>query len=411
MPTLLYPESECAGAEVALEPPARRRLDVVIPLLLVLLALAVRVHNIGFNSLSEDEVAKWRAVEQYRHGHFAGVNSEHPMLLKELAWASIAVGEWWTRVASEHQWPTLNPEGWLRLPNALAGAATAAVVYLLARQMMGVLGSFAAGFFWAFTPLTIALNRLAKEETLLTFFTLLGCYFYWRAKDAPAGSATRRWYDLSGISFGLGIASQYMLHLFGMNALAWHIAGRAGLDRKPLGSGIKRFLLVIVATAAVVNPVMFSPTNIACAWHWLHYATVHHSGYDFNGTLYLNFPSLLFAGVPWYFYVCLLLLKTPIPILFAIIGGAVLLMRRHIPGWWLFLCMAVLQMVVLSVCGGKWMRYSLSLFPFLFLAGGYAIEETCRWMKEHRAPALAVAGVAAIVFAWPLFNLYAWAPY
>jgi len=49
--------------------------DAAIALLLAVLAFAVRLNYVDFNSLSEDESAKWAAVQEYRHGHFAGVNS------------------------------------------------------------------------------------------------------------------------------------------------------------------------------------------------------------------------------------------------------------------------------------------------------------------------------------------------
>ena len=151
--------------------------EPAIVLLLTLLAFAVRVYRVDFNSLSEDESAKWAAVQEYRHGHFAGVNSEHPMLPKVLAWASLTAGERWSRVAAVHDWPSLKPEGWLRMPNVLFGAATTAILFLFCRRMMGVAGSFVASLFWAIAPLPVALNRLTKEETPLTFFTLLACYF------------------------------------------------------------------------------------------------------------------------------------------------------------------------------------------------------------------------------------------
>ncbi|MGB7846579.1 MAG: hypothetical protein WBL63_13255, partial [Candidatus Acidiferrum sp.] len=64
-------------------------------LLLTVLAFSVRLYRVDFNSLSEDEVAKWAAVQEYRHGHLVGVNSEHPMLPKMLAWASLTTGERW----------------------------------------------------------------------------------------------------------------------------------------------------------------------------------------------------------------------------------------------------------------------------------------------------------------------------
>jgi hypothetical protein len=389
------------------------RLDVTLALLLTLGAFAVRLHNVGFNSLSEDETAKWSAVELYRQGHFVGVNAEHPMLMKTLAWASLGIGERWNRVAFLHGLPSMSLEGWLRLPNVLFGAATTAILYLICRQMMGLAGSFAASFFWAFAPLPIALNRLVKEETPLTFFTLLGCYFYVLAKQANEENSTQRWYDLSAVGFGLSFGSQYILHLFGMNQLVWHLAGRAGLDRKRLASGTyKRFCLLVFITLVLVNPVILAPSNFSSIVNWLHHGGVHHSGYDFDGTLYLNFPSRLLTGVPWYFYLWLLAVKTPIPILATIVVGSIFLLRdRKTLASCLFLSFGVLQLVALSICGAKWIRYSLPLLPFLFLAAGYAVQQTLNWLAEKKMSQALVAMAVVVLFGWPLVELHIWAPY
>src|SRR5215469_5505497 len=386
--------------------------DAAIALLLAVLAFAVRLNHVDFNSLSEDESAKWAAVQEYRHGHFVGVNSEHPMMLKVLAWGSLAAGEHWNRLASLHGWPRMSPEGWLRFPNVLLGAATAAILFLFCRRMLGVVGAFAAGFFWAVSPLAVALNRLAKEETLLTFFTVLACYFYCRAQQADLDEGARRWYDLSAIGFGLSFASQYILHLFGLNALAWFLAGKAGLTREPSRFNYKRFFLVIFLTFILVNPVALFPSNFSAILHWLHHDGIRHSGYDFAGTLYLNFPSRLLAGVPWTFYLWLLLTKTPIPILVAVIAGGIMLLRdrRNLASCF-FLSLGVLQLAGLSVSGAKWVRYSLPMLPFLFLAGGYVVQATWDRVREKKM-SLAFAGpVAAILFVLPLLALHAWSPY
>ena len=386
--------------------------DAAIALLLMVLAFAVRLNHLDFNSLSEDESAKWTAVQEYRQGHFVGVNSEHPMMLKVLAWGSLAAGERWNRMALLHSWPTMAPEGWLRFPNVLLGAATAAILFLFCRCMMGVVGSFAAGFFWAVSPLAIALNRLAKEETPLTFFTLLACYLYCRAEQANLDASARQWYDLSAIGFGLAFASQYIPHLLGLNALAWFLAGRMGLSRKLSRFSYGRFFLVIFLTFILVNPVVLFPSNFSAILHWLHHDGVKHTGYDFDGTLYLNFFSRLLAGVPWNFYLCLLLTKTPIPILVAVVAGSIMLLRdRRTVASCFFLSLGVLQLVGLSVSGAKWVRYSLAVLPFLFLAGGYAVEATWHRVREKKM-SLACAGfAAAILFALPLLELHAWSPY
>ncbi len=386
--------------------------EAAVVLLLTALAFSVRIYRVDFNSLSEDEVAKWTAVQEYRHGHFVGVNSEHPMLPKMLAWASLTTGERWSRIAAKHGWPSLNPEGWLRLPNVLLGTLSAAILYLLCRRMMGVAGSFAASFFWAVAPLPVALNRLTKEETPLTFFTLLACYFYCRAAQADAGRTAHRWYDLSAISFGLSLASQYILHLLGLNALAWFLAGRMGLTRKPSQFSYKRFFLVMFLAFVLVNPVILSPANFHAIVHWLHHDGVKHSGYDFDGKLYMNFPSRLLAGVPWFYYLWLMLVKTPIPILVAIIVGFALLLRdRRTLASCFFLSLGVVQLIGLSVSGAKWIRYSLPLLPFLYLAGGYAVQQTLKSVKGKVMRQALVGSAAVILLGWPLLELQSWAPY
>jgi hypothetical protein len=386
--------------------------ELAIVLLLTLLAFAVRVYRVDFNSLSEDEVAKWAAIQEYRQGHFARVNSEHPMLPKVLAWASLTAGERWNRVAAAHGWPSLKPEGWLRMPNVLFGAAAAAILYLFCRRLMGLAGSFAASFFWAVAPLPIALNRLTKEETPLTFFTLLACYFYCRAQQADGENSTRRWYDLSAMGFGLALASQYILHLLGLNAFAWVLAGRMGLNRKPSRFSYRRFYLMMFLTFVVVNPVILSPSNFNAILHWLHHDGVRHSGYDFDGTLYMNFPARLLAGVPWFYYLWLVLVKTSIPILMAVIAGSVLLLRdRRTLASCFFLSLGVVQLIGLSVSGAKWIRYSLPLLPFLYLAGGYAVQQTLKAAKGKVLCQALVGPAAVILLGWPFLELQSWAPY
>jgi hypothetical protein len=167
--------------------------------------------------------------------------------------------------------------------------------------MIGVAGSFATSFFWAVAPLPVALNRLTKEETPLTFFTLLLVTSTARP-TVGCGRTVRRWYDLSAISFGLGLASQYILHLLGLNALAWFLAGKMGLNRKLSQFSYKRFFFVMFLTFVLVNRSFSRRPTSMPSCHWLHHDGVKHTGYDFDGTLYMNFPSRLLAGVPWFYY-------------------------------------------------------------------------------------------------------------
>src|SRR5207244_2868523 len=257
-----------------------------------------------------------------------------------------------------------------------------------------------------------ALSRLAKEETPLTFFTLLAFYLYCRAQQADSDESARRWYDLSAIGFGLAFASQYILHLLGLNALAWFLAGKMGLNSEPSRFSYRRFFLVIVLTFILMHPVVLFPSNFIALLHWLHHYVVTHSGYDFYGSRYRTFPARLLAGVPWTYYLCLLLIKTPIPILVAVIAGSIMLLRdRRTLASCFFLSFGVLQLAGLSVSGAKWVRYSLVLLPFLFLAGGYAVQATWDRVREKKMSLAFVGLAAATLFALPLLELHAWSPY
>lgn len=388
--------------------PFARRTELLIVLLLTLASFAVRAWHIGSYSLSEDEAAKWKAIQQYRQGHFAGVNAEHPMLMKLLAWGSLSAAQHW----NTHGEPVISPEAALRLPNVAMGAATTFAVYLLARLLLGSVGALSAAFFWALMPLPIALNRLLKEETPLVFFSLLACYFYLRAKQSQEETSTRRWLDASAVAFGLSFASKYAPQLFGLNALAWYIAGRTGLDSKPFGGRLFRFYLVLGLAFVLVNPVILMPGDLHSMFLWVKDGGAAHTGYNLDGQLYVNQPSFTPPTMPWYFYLWLIAVKTPIPALAAIIAGCLLLLRkRNSFIFALFVCFGLIQLFGLSAFPAKWIRYVLGVLPFLFIAGGYAVQQLYEWLMKRGVAPRAVAFAPVLLVIGTAMQLRSWEPY
>ena len=71
----------------------------------------------------------------------------------------------------------------------------------------------------------------------------------------------------------------------------------------------------------------------------------------------------------------------------------------------------MVQLVGLSVSGAKWIRYSLPLLPFLYLAGGYAVQQTLKAAKGKVLSQALVGLAAVILLGWPLLELQSWAPY
>src|ERR1700682_733584 len=195
-------------------PLTRARAKVVAVALATVLALAFRMVALSTYGLSEDEINKVRAIEQYRAGHFTA-NAEHPMLMKLAMWGSLELAGVWNRLAPSGQ--TMPIETAIRLPNAVAGAATTVVLFGVADLLFGTTVAILASLLWAIDVNAIAINRIGKEDTFLLLFFLLAVWCYERAKrlgDTDAVGA-QRWYAGSGASFGLMLASKYMPHYLG----------------------------------------------------------------------------------------------------------------------------------------------------------------------------------------------------
>src|SRR6266404_129561 len=95
---------------------SRANARVVALVVVTSLAFGYRAVALSTYGLSEDEVNKVRAIEQYRQGHFVA-NAEHPMLMKLAMWGSVDAAEAWNRIAPPDQAVSL--ETALRLPNAV----------------------------------------------------------------------------------------------------------------------------------------------------------------------------------------------------------------------------------------------------------------------------------------------------
>src|SRR5262245_17861900 len=190
---------------------------LIVLAIAAVLAFGFRVTALSTYGLSEDEMNKVHAIEQYRAGHFSA-NAEHPMLMKLAMWGSVDLARAWNRVSPPEA--SISLETAVRLPNAIAGAATTLVLFGIADLLFGGTVAAVASLVWAFDVNAIAINRIGKEDTFLLLFFLLGVLCYERAKrrgsNDPDGA--QPWYTLSGASFGLMLASKYMPHYFGIYA-------------------------------------------------------------------------------------------------------------------------------------------------------------------------------------------------
>ncbi|HEY0406000.1 MAG TPA: glycosyltransferase family 39 protein, partial [Pyrinomonadaceae bacterium] len=345
---------------------ATREMSLALALAaLVVLGFGLRLSGIAQIGFAEDEINKLEAVRAYEQGDIRP-NAEHPMLMKSLIYVSMWAQQALNRSTGSH----ISDETALRFPNILFGALTVIPLFLLCAAFFDRQTALTASALWAFGVNAIAYNRIAKEDTLLVFFMLFGFYFYLRGKQTSGydQKSKRRRYALSGVSFGLMLASKYFPHYFGLNSLYHYLYRvRERAPGEPTGKVPPIFYILLAVVFLLANPSVLLPQT----WHYLNAYTseslLTHTGYLMGETLYRNnVSSTPFGGTPVYFYVLFLLIKLPPPVLLALIVGLVeCVRRRRDPGHGFLLLMFVLWIVPYSLFGAKWLRYTLSLMPFV----------------------------------------------
>jgi len=382
----------------------------------IVLGLGLRITHLGAIGFAEDEMNKLNAVRAYERGDITA-NAEHPMLMKALMFASIKASGAWQKMAVT----TVSDEFALRLPNAIVGALTVIPLFLLTAVYFDRWTGLLTAGFWAFGINAITLNRIGKEDTLLVFFMLFAFYFYARAKKTtPRDMPTRRRnYILSAVSFGLMLASKYFPHYFGLNALFHHkFHIRKGEPGEPSGKTPLIFYLIIPIAFLIANPAVLLPQ----VWEYLNAymgeRLLVHTGYLFGGQLYLNnMSSTPFWGTPIYFYLLFLAIKVPLVVLASfLIGFYVALKRWRHPGHVFALFMFLWWIVPYSLIGGKWLRYTLSLMPFVYMLAAVGvmslIGSASSLFKTSEKLRPVVAGCAVLIFAiWPALTAYANGPH
>ena len=390
--------------------------------LIVVFGLVLRIRGLDRVGFNEDEVSKVEAARAYLRGDFS-LELEHPMLMKSLIAMSLAAADSWNQgLGHSHQVPE---EVAVRLPNTIFGSLTAVVIFLLAQEFFGAEVGLLSTLFWSIGTIAIMDNRVAKEDTLLVFFTWLAYYFYLRAKKLATTDVCRseRLYAASGASFGLMLASKYIPHYLVLNFLFYYLYGNRG-DYPPRR---RRDSILLFGTCVLVlilaDPVVLLPNTWKYLLYYVGEGTMTHHGYLVMGRLYFDDPTHLRGGMPLYFYPLLLILKTPLPVLVALIVGLVeTWKRRGEPGPFFLIVMFLFWIVPFSLLSAKWLRYMLSWMPTVYIIAVLGVARIFAWAsalgrpRMHRRWAPALAAAVALAFlagpAWvsaritPYYTLY-----
>jgi hypothetical protein len=386
--------------------------------LMIVMGLGLRAVGLGRIGFAEDEINKLDAARAYDRGDFAA-NAEHPMLMKALIDISMRGARAWSSITGL----AISDEAALRLPNVLFGALTAIPLFLLTAALFDRATGFWAAAFWSFGVNAITYNRIGKEDTLMVFFMLFAFYLFIRGKQRYAQNQKlgNRLRNLSGVSFGLMMASKYFPHYLGLNMLYHHFFDLQEPSAKPRWKTPLSFFLIIGAVLVLANPVVVLPS----VWNYLNAYSgeklLTHTGYLMGNQLYKNrMSNSPFGGLPVYFYLLFLAIKVPIAVTSTfLVGLSVSLRRWRHPGHAFVLFMLFFWIVPYSLVGAKWLRYTLSLMPFVYMGAAIGTMALIRWssawleqLKTGRAFSRTAAAILVLLLVvWPAWTAYAVAPH
>jgi hypothetical protein len=400
------------------------RHKIIVILLTVTLAFWVRIYHLDAAGFSEDETNKVFALRAYEQGDFT-VNAEHPMLMKLLCFASMRGAEIWNQALGDDLDLGISEESALRLPNVLVGALTIIPLLLLTSALLGFEAGLLASLLWAFGLNAVWFSRIGKEDSLLLFFMLLGFYFYNLAKERQAidRKGQEKLYALAGASFGLMFGSKYFPHYFALNALFYTIIGYNSRNNRPLTKRCWAYYFAALVLAFVLcNSAVFSPQSWRYITAFLNEDLLTHHGYMVMGRLFHNEAMETPFGNPWYFYWLYLAVKLPLPILLAfLVGLGEIFSRRgdeRVARGYLFLrMMLIFWLVPMSLLGSKFLRYTLSLMPLIYMTAAVGMLVLWRWLAgafknlgldSRRAKRLSAAFVALAFVCAPAFITIKW---
>jgi len=394
---------------------SRLRLHLLLAFI-VLTALGLRLYGLSTYGFSEDEVAKFQAIDAYRRGDFSQ-NAEHPMLMKLAMWASLDVAEAWNRRMPPSA--ALAPEAALRLPNAVAGAATTLAVYGAGSLLLGPASAIVAAFLVAVDPTIISINRIGKEDTLLMLFFFLAVWCYEQAKRIGTTDPQRAqpWYTAAGACFGFMLASKYLPHLIGLNVLFnMAVQMRAGANApRP-----RTYYPAMLAAFLCANFGVVLPSTWSYVADYLRGHTSTHHGYLYAGELYVNTADFMVWGVPWTYYLRMIVTKAPLPVLAGMLAGVALLFtRRNVRGFVWMRVFVVVLLIGYSAVAAKFQRYALPLLLVLEMLSAAGLVALAQWFWRRGWPdtirvpvataavgAFAIALMLAPVQVAPYFSIY-----
>lgn len=365
---------------------------VIALALLVVVGFAFRLTHLSAEGLSEDELNKLEAVNDYRQHGLTSANGEHPLLMKALQTATVVFADKWNSISLGRTRP-IATETALRFPNVLFGALTTILIYLLTAELFGAEAGLIAAALWAFDPSAIGFNRIAKEDTFLTFFFLLANVFWLRGQrlaESNLDVKPTKYYWATAAAFGAMMASKYLPQLITITIAYYGIFQPIPETRWRLGKKrMLAFFAIMGVTFLLLNPTILLPGTWKQMGLFAGQKLIGHDGYEFMGQVYSHRLTDWFKGIPWYFYHLFVAVKLPLLTLTGfVIGLPLLFQRKRGDGRYFIMLWLFLWMMTFCFVGGKFTRYFTVALPAVLITAAIGIQFFSVWISRKLASLL-----------------------
>jgi predicted membrane-bound dolichyl-phosphate-mannose-protein mannosyltransferase len=361
--------------------------------LFVVAGFAFRLTHLSAEGLSEDELNKLEAVNDYRQHGLTSANGEHPLLMKALQTATVVFADKWNSISPGSTHP-IATEAALRFPSILFGALTTILIFLLTAELFGAEAGLIAAALWAFDPNAIGFNRIAKEDTFLVFFFLLANVFWLRGQrvaESKTGAKPDKYYWATAAALGAMMASKYLPQLITITIAYYGIFQPVPATRWRLGKKrMLAFFAIMGVTFLLLNPTILLPATWKQMGLFAGQKLIGHDGYEFMGQVYSHRLTDWFKGIPWYFYHLFIVVKLPLLTLAGFVIGLPLLFRRKLgDGRYFIMVWLFLWMMTFSFVGGKFTRYFTTVLPAVLITAAIGIQFFTGWISKKLAILLA----------------------
>ena len=289
---------------------------------------------------------------------------------------------------------------WGRLPVMLLSVLLAFYIYKWASEMFSHKAGLLSLFLYAFMPSMITNAQFVTTDLPLASFSFITFYYLWKFIK----TRLKRHLAYAGLFLGLALSSKFSAVIFIPLVVFFVLIYAWRFRQEDLALKIRRSVNLMILVALPALTVMYLsyllPTDLGFYLKGL--KTIYADwkpGYNF----YLN--GNFSPDGWWYYFLEAFLIKTPLPVLIALVASFLFYKKIKIDNWskaLIFLPAFLFGLMTSLKAHNIGIRYFIPVFPFLLLyMGGLADQIKLGW---GNIKSKAVTATVVVLIGWLVFS-------